>query len=39
MIFSGCINVEGEGVGVVIHTGENMLIASIRDVINKYESK
>lgn len=36
MIFSGCVNVEGEGTGVVIQTGDKMLIASIRDILTNF---
>lgn len=39
MVFSGCVNVEGEGVGVVVSTGEKMLIARIRDVLVNSEGK
>lgn len=39
MVFSGCVNVEGEGVGVVVSTGTKTLIASIQDVLVNFEGK
>lgn len=35
-VFSGEINVEGEGMGVVCQTGEKLLIAGIRDVLANF---
>jgi len=39
VVWSGCVNIEGEGKGVILKTGDQVLIGKLADKIVSLEDK